>query len=399
MSDLIECFPNFRGPTLRVSAGALFLMSVGLLVGCAPEHPAQAAANAAPPAMPVSVAAVIERPVMDERAFSGRIEAVERAEIRPRVAGTIERIHFRSGSMMRKGDKLFTIDQRPYQADMARLAAAAAGSRAKAEQALSDLNRARQLLAYDAVAQRDFDERASSARQAEAAARVDQAMLSSARLNLEWTNVRAPFDGRIGKAEVTEGNLVNGTQVLTTLVSAGPVYVSFSSDEATYLQLSKLVRSNPGALKVAISLANEQGYPHVGRLEFVDNQIDPRTGSMRMRAVVDNKDDLLTPGLFAKVKLGIDAKGLPSALVAEKAVGTDQNRKFVYVMAANDIPEYRPVKLGMAVGKLRVVLSGLQVGERVVVDGLQRVRPGASVVPQEVPMEAVPAASVAAVKP
>jgi multidrug efflux system membrane fusion protein len=199
----------------------------------------------------------------------------------------------------------------------------------------------------------------------------------------------------VGKAEVTEGNLVNGTQVLTTLVSANPVYVSFNGDEATYLQLGKQARGNPGAMKVGVGLAHEQGYPHQGKLEFVDNQIDPQTGSLRLRAVVDNKDGSLTPGLFAKVKLGSEAGGVPSALVAEKAVGTDQNRKFVYVVAANNQTEYRPVQLGATVGELRVVTSGLKAGERVVVDGLQRVRPGAPVAPQEVPMEGAPAAGKA----
>ena len=186
--------------------------------------------------------------------------------------------------------------------EVARLEAAAAGSRAKADQSQTELNRARQLLADNAIAQRDYDERASTARQAEAASRADQASLTAARLNLDWTSVRAPFDGRVGKAEVTEGNLVDGAQVLTTLVSASPVYVSFNGDESTYLQLGKLARSNPGALKVSVGLAHEDGFPHAGKLEFVDNQIDPQTGSLRLRAVVNNPDGVLTPGLFAKVK-------------------------------------------------------------------------------------------------
>lgn len=374
------------------------LALAGLLAGCGPEQSAQAAPSegGAPPAMPVSVAAVIARPVADEREFSGRVEAIERADIRPRVAGTIERVHFRAGSLVRKGQVLFTIDPRAYRAEVARLEAAAAGSRAKADQSQTELNRARQLLADNAIAQRDYDERASTAHQAEAASRADQASLTAARLNLDWTSVRAPFDGRVGKAEVTEGNLVDGAQVLTTLVSASPVYVSFNGDESTYLQLGKLARSNPGALKVSVGLAHEDGFPHAGKLEFVDNQIDPQTGSLRLRAVVNNPDGVLTPGLFAKVKLGTDAGGVASALVAEKAVGTDQNRKFVYVVAANNQTEYRPVQLGATVGSLRVVTAGLKPGERVIVDGLQRVRPGAPVAPQEVPMEGAPTGAASA---
>ena len=385
MSDLKQSFLTSGAP--RSGAALLALMAIPLLSGCGAEQPAQAANVAAPPAMPVSVAAVIARPVSVEREFSGRVEAVDRAEIRPRVAGTIEKVSFQAGSVVRKGDVLFIIDPRPYEADVARLEATSEGMKAKADQAQADLKRARQLLADNAIAQRDYDERASVARQAEASARAEQAALASARLNLEWTRVRAPFDGRVGKAEVTMGNFVNGNQVMTTLVSANPVYVNFNGDEATYLLLGKLGRRGMDALKVGVGLAHEQGHPHVGRLEFVDNQIDPQTGSLRLRAVVNNKEGLLTPGQFAKARMSADANGVSSTLVAEKAIGTDQNRKFVYVVPAGNVPEYRPVQLGAATGDLRVVTSGLKAGELVVVDGLQRVRPGAPVAPQEVSMD------------
>ena len=372
------------------------LGATGLLAGCGPEQAVQAAAPAAQPATPVSVATVLSRPVADEREFSGRIEAMARAEIRPRVAGTIERVRFQAGSLVRKGDVLFAIDPRAYQAEVNRLEAAAASSKARADLAQTELTRARRLLDDNAIAQKDHDERAANARQLLATAKADEAALSAARLNLEWTQVRAPFDGRVGKAEVTEGNLVNGNQVLTTVVSANPVYVSFNGDEATYLQLGQQARRNPGALKVQLGLSHEQGFPHTGKLEFVDNQIDPQTGSLRLRAIVNNPDGLLTPGLFARVKLGTEAGGVPSALVAEKAVGTDQNRKFVYVVGASNQTEYRAVQLGATVGELRVVTAGLKAGERVIVDGLQRVRPGAPVAPQVVPMESATAAGQAA---
>ncbi|MFT3856674.1 MAG: efflux RND transporter periplasmic adaptor subunit [Aquabacterium sp.] len=390
-------------PHPRALAALASLLLVGILAGCGQEQTAQAApdkAAGAPPAMPVSVAAVIARPVAEEREFSGMVEAIDKAELRPRVAGTVDSVRFKAGSLVKKGEVLFVIDPRPYQAEVTRLEAAAASSRVKMELAQTELARSKRLLDDNAIAQRDYDERQANARQLEAGARADQAALATARLNMEWTTVRAPFDGRVGKAEVTVGNLVNNSTVLTTLVSASPVYVSFSGDEATYLSLGKLVRSNPGALKVNIGLANEQGFPHLGRLEFVDNQIDPQAGSVRMRAVVDNKDGLLTPGLFAKVRLGADmSNGAASALVAERAIGTDQNRKFVYVIAANNQTEYRPVQLGSAIGDLRVVTSGLKAGERIVVDGLQRVRPGAPVAPQEVPMEgAAPTAAGQAAK-
>jgi len=182
--------------------------------------------------------------------------------------------------------------------------------------------------------------------------------------------------------------LVDGNTVLSTLVSVNPMYVNFNGDESTYLQLGALARSNPGALKIRMGLANETGFPHEGRLEFIDNQIDPQAGSVRMRAVVDNSDGLLTPGLFAKVQLATGSPdGALSALVAERAIGTDQTRKFVFVVGDNKTAEYRPVQLGTSVGSLRVVTSGLKAGEQVVVDGLQRVRPGAPLAPEVVPME------------
>lgn len=393
-----------RSLTLTAAA-ALSLLGVLGLAGCGGEQDAHASpAHGAPMAMPVSVAEVISRPVTEQREFSGLIEAVDRAELRPRVSGYVDSIRFKAGALVKKGEVLFVIDPRPYQAEVARAEAATASSSSKVELAKKELERSKRLLADNAIAQRDFDERTASLRQLEAAARADQAALQTARLNLEWTAVRAPFDGRVSKAEVTVGNLVDGNTVLTAVVSANPMYVSFNGDESTYLQLGKLARSNPGAVKVRVGLANEAGYPHEGKLEFVDNRLDPAAGSVRMRATVSNTDGLLTPGLFARVQVGTDAAagGGQAALVAERAIGTDQNRKFVYVVGSNNMAEPRPVVLGTQVpgqsGGLRVVSSGLKPGERVVVDGLQRVRPGAPLAPQVVPMDPAPATAGAAAK-
>lgn len=395
----LRLFPASRSAWLL---GALVSLAViGSLAGCGQDQDAHAAQapGGAPPAMPVSVAEVIARPVAELREFSGLVEAIDKAQVRPRVSGTIDSVRFQPGSLVKKGEVLFVIDPRPYQAEMARLEAAVASAKVKLELAQTELARSKRLLDDNAIAQRDYDERSANARQLETAVQANQAALQTARLNLEWTSVRAPFDGRVGKAEITAGNLVDGNTVLTTVVSANPMYVSFNGDESMYLQVGKLVRSNPGALKLHVGLANEPGFPHEGKLEFVDNQIDPQAGSVRMRAVVDNKDGVLTPGLFAKVQLGTDThNGEASPLVLERAVGTDQNRKFVYVVNAANQTEYRPVQLGTSVGELRVVLSGLKPGEHVIVDGLQRVRPGAPVTPQMVPMEA-PAASAPAAKP
>jgi multidrug efflux system membrane fusion protein len=383
-------------PRLLLATLVPLLLAAGL-TGCGEEQKAQAAAAPQAQGTPVSVAAVIARAVQQEREFSGQLEAIERAQLRPRVSGYVDSVRFQPGSLVRKGDVLFVIDPRPYQAEVARLEAAAASSRVKAELAASELQRAKRLLADNAIAQREHDERAATARQLDAAARADAAALQTARLNLEWTSVRAPFHGRVGKAEVTTGNLVDGNTVLTSLVSANPMYVSFNGDEATYLQLGKLARSNPGALKIRVGLANEAGFPHEGRLEFVDNQIDPQAGSVRMRAVVDNADGLLTPGLFAKVQLATGSRdGAASTLVLERAIGTDQNRKFVFVVGDKQQAEYRPIQLGSTVGELRVVTAGLKVGDQVVVDGLQRVRPGAPLAPAVVPMDPVEAKAQAA---
>ncbi len=390
--------PSFTRPLAATLTALSALLLIAGLSGCGKEQEAHAAAPPAGAGTPVSVAAVITRAVQQERAFSGQIEAVEHAQLRPRVSGYIDSVRFQPGSLVHKGDVLVVIDPRPYQAEVKRLEAAAASARVKAEQANSELQRAKRLLADNAIAQREHDERAATARQLEADAHANDAALQTARLNLDWTQVRAPFSGRIGKAEVTTGNLVDGNTVLSTLVSANPMYVSFNGDEATYLQLGKLARSKPSEIKVHVGLANEEGFPHEGRLEFVDNQIDPQAGSVRMRAVVDNADGLLTPGLFAKVQLATGSKdGAASALVLERAIGTDQNRKFVFVVGANKQAEYRPVQLGTTVGELRVVTAGLKAGEQVVVDGLQRVRPGAPLAPEVVPMvPAAPAASAPA---
>ena len=230
---------RLRPVAQALAIGALSAAALSLS-GCGKEQTAQAAAPHAPQAAPVSVAEVITRQVTQERSFSGVIEAIERAQLRPRVAGTVEQVRLQPGALVHKGDVLFVIDPRPYQADVARLEAAAASSQLKAELAQAELVRAQRLLADNAIAQRDHDERQSTARQLEAAARADKAALQSARLNLEWTQVRAPFDGRVGKAEVTTGNLVDGNTVLTTLVSANPMYVSFNGDEGTFLQVGKL---------------------------------------------------------------------------------------------------------------------------------------------------------------
>ncbi|HWJ96216.1 MAG TPA: efflux RND transporter periplasmic adaptor subunit [Telluria sp.] len=378
-----------RKPTLEglgpLAAAFAAAGMAAVLAGCGQANSQPAGA---PPAPPVSVAQVVERTVAEMQEFSGRLEAVERVEIRPRVGGFITKVNFRAGAMVKKGDVLFVIDPRPFQAEADRAAAAARSAKAKADLARVELARSERLLADKAIAQREFDEKASSLKELDAQARAAEASYEAARLNLAYTNVTAPISGQVSKAEITAGNLVDGSAVLTSIVSGNPIYASFDGDESTYLRVGQALRAGE-KVAVRIGLASEAGFPHEGKLEFVDNRLDPATGSVRMRATLDNGDGLLVPGLFARVQVGGGASGASRALlVSDRAVGTDQDRKFVYVVGAGNKAEYRPVVLGPTVDGLRIVRSGLKPGEQVVVNGLQRVQPGAPVAAQQVPMTA-----------
>jgi multidrug efflux system membrane fusion protein len=293
---------------------------------------------------------------------------------------------------VKKGDVLFVIDPRPYEAEASRAEAAALAARAKADLAKVELARAEKLVAERAIAQREADEKASSVKELEATARAAQAAYEAAKLNLGFTKVHSPINGRVSKAEVTTGNLVDGSVILTSVVSADPIYASFDGDEQSYLRVGAMARKGT-PVTVRIGLANEEGFPHEGKLEFVDNRVDPATGSVRMRAVLKNAGHELAPGLFARVQIasGNGTGGeTKAALINERAIGTDQNRKFVFVVNGEGKAEYRPVKLGPVVEGLRVVREGLQPGEKIVVNGLQRVRPGSPVTAQLIPMDADP---------
>ena len=370
---------------LRTLAG--LLAAVGLagavLAGCADANSQDNAAPAVPAAAPVSAAIVIEKPVAETQEFSGRLEAVEEVEIRSRVSGYITAVNFKPGAEVKKGDLLFVIDPRPYQAEADRAGAAATAARARADLARLELQRAERLLLDKAIAQREFDEKAAAQKELDAHARAAQAQYEAARLNLAYTRITAPIDGRVSKAEITLGNLVDASAVLTSIVSLDRLYASFDGDEQTYLRVG--ARRDREAV-VKVGLVNEEGFPHEGKLEFVDNQLDARTGSVRMRATLANPDRALAPGLFARVQVG-SGVAEQRVVINERAVGTDQSRKFVVVVGPDGKAEYRPVQLGPMVDGMRVVRSGLKAGEKIVVSGLQRVRPGAPVTPQLVPMD------------
>ena len=351
---------------------------------------------AAPPATPVSVATVAESEITAWDEFSGRLEAVEKVEVRSRVAGAVQAVHFREGALVAKGDLLITIDPAPYAAEAEQAEAQVAAAQARVSQAQSENARAKRLWEEQAIAQREYEQRVNAQREADANLRAAQAQLQGARLNLGYTQVRAPVAGRIGRVEITVGNLVAagpGAPVLTTLVSVSPIYASFDTDEQV---ITRALKDMPGGssarnlierIPVQMGTAGSAATPHQGRLQLIDNQVDAKSGTIRVRAAFDNKDGSLIPGQFARVRMG-QARTTQALLVTERAVGTDQSKKFVLVASADNKAEYREVTLGAPVNGLRVVTSGLKAGERVVVNGLQHVRPGAAIAPQVVAMDA-----------
>jgi len=363
---------------------------------------ASAPADAAPPPMPVSVATVAESDATTWDEFSGRLEAVERVDIRSRVAGAVLATHFREGALVKKGDLLVTIDPAPYAAEVARAEAQASAAQARLSHATGEFARSQRLWDDKAIAQRELDDRQNALREAEANLQAAQAQVQTARLSLGYTQVRAPVAGRIGKVDVTVGNLVAagpGAPVLTTLVSVSPIYASFDADEQTVARaLQGLNQGGVSArqaierIAVQMGTAGSSDTPFTGRLQLIDNQVDARSGTVRVRAVFDNADGALMPGQFARIRMA-QPKGDRQLLVSERAIGTDQDKKFVMVVGENNTAEYREVTLGAPVDGLRSVRSGLNPGERIVVNGLQRVRPGAVVQPQPVEMKTARAAT------
>jgi RND family efflux transporter MFP subunit len=375
-------------PSRSLALSTLFASLLG--AACSPKPPA------APPPPGVSVAPVLQRDISESDEFSGRLEAVDHVEIRPRVSGYIRRVTFTEGREVRKGEVLFEIDPRPYQAELDRAQAQLEQARTAADLAGKEVARAAKLVNVQAISREEFDSRTSAQANGGAAVRAAEAALETARLNLEWTRVRSPIAGRVSRAEVTEGNLVQAgppdATLLTTVVSLDSMYLYFDSDEQTYLRYSARAvaagtrgwRNDP--LPVYLGLANESGFPHEGRLDFVDNRIDPTSGTIRTRAIFSNRDRRFTPGLFARVRL-VSSEHAPALLVRDAAIGTDQDRKFVLVLAQGDSLAYRPVEIGrLADDGLRVVRSGLAEGDKVVVNGLMRVRPGMKVSPKLVAM-------------
>jgi len=374
---------------LRLMLAIGLTILAGLNAGCS-----SSAQPKAPAPVEVGVAEVICKQIGDSDEFTGRLEAVHAVEVRPRVSGYLQSVHFREGEIVRQGDLLFQIDPRPFQAEVDRLKGELSQAKAQRSRAQSDFERAERLHNNDGMSAEEYDRRAAVRSEAEARIASTEAALRGAELNLEFTRVTAPITGRVGRAEITEGNLVEGgagqIKPLTTLVSLDPIYVYFDVDEQTYLKYARLTQTHGTGShdlrgQARLGLADEDGFPHAGLLSFVDNQVSSSTGTIRLRATFENKNLALTPGLFARIRLqGGEARS--GCLTRDEAVVTDLNQKYVFVLGKNDTLVYRPVKLGPMADGLRVVRDGLHEGDVIVVTGLQRVRPGATVTPKRVSM-------------
>ena len=380
---------SIRKASAILGSAALVALVVFAGIGYTRAKPA-AAANA--PLPEVTVAEVIHQPLREWQEFTGRLQAVNTVELRPRVSGYIDRVTFADGTRVKKGQLLFQIDPRPFQAEVDRLVAERSRSVSDFELAKANHARAERLISAHAISREDYERLVAAEASAQGALGSIDASLREARLNREFTEVRAPIDGHVSRAAITAGNLVTSSSLLTTLVSDDPVYVYFDADEQTYLRFAKAKRNalaGDDAAGVFIGLADEEGYPHAGRLDFIDNQVDPATGTIRARAALANPDGRYTPGLFARVRL-IGGEDRDSVLIEDRAVGTDLSKQFVLTLTGDNRIEYRLVELGPEINGLRVVEQGLAPGEVIVVNGLQHVRPGQTVAPTRVAMASNP---------
>jgi multidrug efflux system membrane fusion protein len=369
----------------RILKSAALIALTALLAACGGGGGPPEGGMQMPPT-PVNVAEVVDRPVTEWDEFNGRFVAVERVDIRPRIQGYITRIAFTEGAEVAKGDLLLEIDDREYRAALNRAEAEVKRAQTRVVRAERDIERGRKLVAAKAMSTEEWDQREAELAQAKADVAAMQAAAAQARLNVDFTRVTAPISGRVGAAMITTGNLVDPSALLTTMVSLDPIQVYFEGDERTFLRTRG--EGNAIGRPVRIGLADEQGYPHEGVLDFLDNQLDPATGTIRARARLANPERRFTPGLFARVQLtgGAERQAL---LIHDQAVLTDQDRKYVYVVGEGNTALRKDVVLGSSVDGLRIVESGLAAGDRVVVNGMKKIFfPGAPLQPVTVPMEA-----------
>lgn len=361
--------------SIFTASSALLLVSA-MLQACAPSK----AQTPPPPPAGVEVTPVLFKSLRQWDEFTGRLEAVDSVGVHPRVGGFIDSVSFKDGSRVRRGQLLFQIDPRPFQAELARADAQLERARARAQLADADAARGQRLLDQNAVAQGEFERLQSEAKSARADVGAAQAAVQTARLNLSFTRVTSPIDGRVSKAIITRGNLVTTNDLLTTVVSDGPIYATFNTDEQTYLRYASGERGRPAP--VYLGLMTEEGFPHQGKLAFIDNSVDVRSGTISGRALFDNSAGQFTPGLFARIRL-VSSDAETVAVVPEQSLGTDLGKRFVLTLNASNHVEYRPVTLGPAIGGLRIIRSGLKPGDQVLVSGLQKVKPGDPVTPSK----------------
>ncbi|NBB12692.1 multidrug efflux RND transporter periplasmic adaptor subunit MexE [Pseudomonas sp. SLFW] len=367
---------------LRYPLAALALVVLSAC-GKGPETAAQA-----PAAAKVNVAKVLEQPVNEWDEVTARLEAPETVQVRPRVSGQIDAVAFTDGELVKKGDLLFQIDPRPFEAEVHRLDAQLQQAKAASVRSNNEAQRGERLRTNNAISAELADSRTTTAQESKAAVAAIQAQLDLAKLNLSFTRVTAPITGRVSRAEITSGNIVTADQsILTSVVSTDKVYAYFDADERVFLKYNQLARDGKrGATSpVYMGLSNEAENPHQGQMNFVDNQVNPRTGTIRGRAVFDNSKGEYTPGLYARLKL-VGSGTYTAMLIKDEAVGTDLGKKFVLVVDKDNKATYRNVDLGPKLEGLRIVRSGLQKDDRIVVSGLQRVRPGSPIDPQDTPM-------------
>ena len=367
---------------------ALSLLLGALLFGCERSQPVRKAA-----APVITVAHPIESEIVEWNEYSGRLEAVKTVDVRARVSGYIDSVHFKEGSIVKKDDLLFVIDPRPFKAALDQAQGQLASAKAKHQLAVWELTRAKSLLEQKAYSQETYDQDLATERQAAGDVEAAKAAVEAARLNLEFTQVKAPISGKIGRIDVTEGNLISGgtaqSTLLTTIVSLDPIYCYFDVNERSHLKYVRLLQegklpSHPRGVEFPawIGLADEKGFPHQGYIDFVDNRLDPNTDTIRVRAVVPNPHLTMSPGLFARVRVAGSAI-MKAVLVPDAAIMSDQSQKIVYTVSKKNIVKRKEVKLGQVEEGLRVIRSGLSTDDLVVINGLQRVRPGVVARPQE----------------
>jgi multidrug efflux system membrane fusion protein len=360
------------------------------LAGCGNSGQNQAAAASEGPPPAVRTAQPVQKDVVEWDEYTGRIEAMETVEVRARVDGYLTRINFKAGDRVKKGDLLFVIDPRPYQAELHRAEGELRRTQTRLELAKNDLDRAERLRRAKAMSEEEYDARSKGLREAGASVQSAEAAVQTARLNLEFTEVRSPINGRIGRELITIGNLVKSDDtLLTVIVSRDPVYVYVDADERAVLKYRRLAETGQrasareGHIPVELALIDETGFPHQGYIDYVEPRMDAGTGTLRARGIFQNPKDLLSPGFFARVRVP-GSPAYRAVMVPERAIGTDQDQRFVWVVKDDNSVEYRKIRPGAKIGSLRVISEGLAPDEWVVTEGVQKVRPGGKVQPERI---------------